>query len=282
MTTTLASHTLDVPGARLHYETRGSGPVLAVIGLPMTGTGFEDLAAHLAEHYTVVTYDPRGFGHSTVEDPDQDATPELTADDVHRVLAEVTSEPALVFGSSGGAVTGLALAAQHPELVRVLVAHEPPVVRMLPDAEQALADARDVYDTYRTEGIGPAFGKFLAFAGFEMPAPDPEAPAPPPPSEQDQADGERMLAHSLLPVTGYRPDVAALTASPTRVVVAGGAASTADQLAYRTAVALADALGTELAVFPGGHGGFLDPAMSPGGSPREFARLLHEVLEQPT
>ncbi len=280
MPTTLASHTLDVPGARLYYETRGSGPVLAVIGLPMTGTGFEHLAGHLADHFTVVTYDPRGFGRSTVEDPDEDATPEVTADDVHRVLADVTSEPALVFGSSGGAVTGLALAAAHPEQVRVLVAHEPPVVRMLPDAEQALASARDIYDTYRADGAGPAFGKFLAFAGFDMPQPDPAAPPPPPPSEQDQADGERMLAHSLLPVTGYRPDVAALLAPPPRVVVAGGAASTTEHLAYRTAVALADALGTEVALFPGGHGGFIDPEMSPGGSPQEFARVLREVLDQ--
>ena len=280
MTTTLATHTLEVPGARLHYETRGSGPVLAVIGLPMSGSGFEDLAEHLAEHYTVVTYDPRGFGRSTVEDPDQDATPELTADDVHRVLADVTGEPALVFGSSGGAVTGLALAALHPEQLRVLVAHEPPVVRMLPDPEQAMASARDVYDTYRAEGAEAAFGKFLAFAGFDMPEPDPATPPPPPPSEQDQADGERMLAHSLLPVTGYRPDVTTLISGPPRVVVAGGAASTADQLAYRTAVALADALGTELAVFPGGHGGFMGPPTNPEGSPAEFARVLREILDQ--
>lgn len=278
MSTTLTSHTLDVPGARLHYEIRGSGPVLAVIGLPMSGRGFADLAGHLADHFTVVTYDPRGFGSSTVDDPEQDATPEVTADDVHRVLAEVTSEPASVFGSSGGAVTGLALVTQHPEQVRVLVAHEPPVVRMLPEAEKELATVRDVYDTYLAEGAGPAFGKFLAFAGFDMPEPDPTGPPPPPPSEQDQADGERMLAHSLLPVTGYRPDVARLAAGSTRVVVAGGAASTADQLAYRTAEALADALGSGLAMFPGGHGGFADPAT--GGSPAEFARVLREVLDK--
>lgn len=69
------------------------------------------------------------------------------AHDVHRVLQAVTHEPALVFGSSGGAVTGLALATRHPEQVRTLVAHEPPLVEVLPDAEQV----RDVYDTYRAE-----------------------------------------------------------------------------------------------------------------------------------
>lgn len=198
----------------------------------MTGPGFARLAALLAADHTVVTYDPRGFGLSTIEDPEQDATPELTADDVRRVLEAVTDEPALVFGSSGGAVTGLALAVLHPERVRTVVAHEPPMIEMLPDAEQVRAQVRDVYDTYLAAGAGAAFGKFMAMAGFEVPEPDPASP-PAPPSEQDQ---ERMLAHSLLPVTSYRPGIAALKAAPSKVVIAGGATSSG-QLAHRSASA---------------------------------------------
>ncbi|MGH3928212.1 MAG: alpha/beta fold hydrolase, partial [Pseudonocardiaceae bacterium] len=121
MSNATISRTLDVPGARLYYEVRGSGPVLMMIGLPVDSAWFAQIAPLLADEYTVVTYDPRGISRSTIEDPDQDATPELVADDVHRVLSTVTTDPADVFGSSGGAVTGLALAGKHPAQVLTLV-----------------------------------------------------------------------------------------------------------------------------------------------------------------
>lgn len=77
--------------------------------------------------------EPHPRKESSVDDREQEATPELVADDVHRVLAAVTAEPASVFGSSGIAVTGLALATELPEQVRTLVAHEPRPVELLPD-----------------------------------------------------------------------------------------------------------------------------------------------------
>src|SRR5215216_1505372 len=101
------THTVDVPGARLHYERRGSGPLLLMIGSPMDSTGFAGLADALARDYTVVTYDPRGIGNSSREDTSQDVMPEQQADDVHRLLSVLGGGPAHVFGSSGGAVAGL-------------------------------------------------------------------------------------------------------------------------------------------------------------------------------
>jgi pimeloyl-ACP methyl ester carboxylesterase len=282
MSTTPTSHSLQVSGARLHYDTIGSGPVLALIGLPMSASGFTSLASHLASDYTVVTYDPRGFGRSTVDDPDQDTVPELVADDVRRVLAAVTDQPALVFGSSGGAVTGLELVTRHPERVRTLVAHEPPVIEMLPDADTARAGVRDVYDTYRADGADAAFGKFMVLCGFEVPKPDPASSPPPAPSEPDRADGERMLAHSMLATTAYRPDVASLKAASTRIVIGGGVLSRG-QLARRTGDALAAALGTPVAEFPGDHGGFMDAGSGLGGEPggsAAFARVLRQVLTE--
>jgi hypothetical protein len=145
---------------------------------------------------------------------------------------------------------------------------------MLPDAEQIRAQERDIYDTYFAEGAGAAFMKFMAVAGLEMPEPDPASPPLEPPSEQERAENERFFAHSLLPVTGYHPDIAALKAAPTRVVVAGGETP---NLARRAAQALADALGSPLAEFPGDHAGFADPSM--GGEPEAFARVLRQILK---
>ena len=156
------SHMLDVPGARLYYEVQGSGPAFALIGHPMDASGFASIAPVLAEAYTVVTYDPRGFGRSTIDDPDQDGEPDLLADDVRRVLeAAVGKVPAHVFGSSGGAVTGLALVARYPGHVETLIAHEAPLALLLPEAEEARAGFHEIYDTYRKRGIERGVGEVL-------------------------------------------------------------------------------------------------------------------------
>jgi clorobiocin biosynthesis protein CloN7 len=272
------THVLSVPGARLYYERRGNGPLLLMIGSPMDSTGFAPLASALADHYTVVTYDPRGIGNSSREDTSEDVTPAQQADDVHRLLAALGGEPADLFGSSGGAVVGLALVTAHPDQVRTLVAHEPPVVELLPDAAQVRAQIDDIYDTHRVEGADKAMQKFMTHAGLGAgPAQEADAPRWEPSPEQlarMRATTEHFLAHLLRPTTRYRPDIQALRAASTRIVVAGGATSKG-QLANRTVVALADQLGTTVLDFPGDHGGFL-------AFPEQFGRLLDRVLTETT
>jgi clorobiocin biosynthesis protein CloN7 len=270
------THTLDVPGARLYYERRGAGPLLVLIGSPMDSTGFAGLASALAGGYTVVTYDPRGIGNSCREHADQDVTPEQQADDVHRLLSALGGEPAYLFGSSGGAVVGLALVSAHPGQVRTLVAHEPPVIASLPDSAQLRAEIQDIYHTYRAEGADKAMGKFMAHAGLG-PGPAPEADAPqwePSPEQiaKMRAATGMFLAHLIRPTTHYRPDIDALRAASTRIVVAGGATSKG-QLAHRSAAALASQLGTPMVEFPGDHGGFL-------ALPQQFGHVLNQVLTQ--
>jgi pimeloyl-ACP methyl ester carboxylesterase len=273
-----SAHALDVPGARLYYERRGTGPLLLMIGSPMDSTGFAGLAAALAGDYTVVTYDPRGIGNSSRENTTEDVTPEQQADDVHRLLSALGGEPADVFGSSGGAVVGLALVTDHADQVRTLVAHEPPVVELLPDRARLRAEIEDIHDTWRADGAEKAMQKFMAHAGLGDAAGQ-EAGAPrwePSPEQlaRMRATTEQFLAHLLRPTTSYRPDIEALRAASTRVVVAGGATSKG-QLANSTGVALAEQLGTTVVDFPGDHGGFLV-------FPEQFGRLLHQVLSEAT
>lgn len=160
--------------------------------------------------------------------------------------------------------------------MRTLVAHEPPVVELLPDAAQVRVQIQDIYDTYRADGAGAAMFKFMAHAGLGG-EPDQQADVPQwqPSAEQMarmRAATEVFLAHLIRPTTRYQPDIEALQAASARIVVAAGATSKG-QLANRSAIALADRLGTPVIEFPGDHGGFM-------GLSEQFGRVLDQVLTQ--
>ena len=271
----VTTHFLDLPGADIYYELRGSGPLLALVGAPMGASGFQRLAGLMAADYRVLTYDPRGSGQTRVADRTQPTTPELLADDVSRVLSAVTDEPVVLFGSSGGGSTGLALVTGHPGQVAQLVAHEPPVFCLLDNAEEELAAIGQIYQTYQRAGGAAAMRQFLLTIGVlgeegsrrlaASPEPQPE-PAPETPAD----DNDFFYANQLRQTAAFRPDLAALKASPTRIVVGVGAAS-GGQLAHRTGLALADQLGVPAVRFPGDHGGF-------AGAAPQFADRLRQVL----
>lgn len=263
------SATLRVAGATIYYEVRASGPILLVFGSPMASPMFTPLADALADHYTVVTHDPRGISRSTIDDPNQDSTPELRADDVVALMDALGTEDADVFGTSGGAVTGLALVARHPRRVRTLIAHEPPVLELLPDAAVHRAGTEALIEIFHRDGVSAAWAAFMGTAGFDD---DPEdmPPGMMEPTEQDIADGARFFGHELRWTTRYEPDIAALRDGPARVIVGVGVDS-GDLLTYQTSAALAERLGTPMVTFPGDHGGFI-------GHPQAFAETLGEVL----
>jgi hypothetical protein len=143
--------------------------------------------------------------------------------------------------SSGFAGLASVLVTAHPAEVSTLVAHEPPVIELLPDRDQVRAQFQDVYDTYRTDGPDQARPMFMARAGLgKPPGQEPGAPAWEPSPEQAatmRVAAEVFLAHLLRPTTNYRPDIEALRSAPTRIVVAVGATSQG-QLAHRSTLAL--------------------------------------------
>ncbi|GLW12551.1 hypothetical protein Misp01_76790 [Microtetraspora sp. NBRC 13810] len=172
------TNTLEAPGAELYYEVRGSGPVLLLIcGGVYDAGGYAGLAAELAGRYTVVTYDRRGNSRSPLAGPPEPQRIEVHGDDAHRVLsaAGVTADaPAYVFGNSSGAMIGLELAARHPEQVRALVAHEPPLFELLPDRDHWRGVVREVADAFRKEGpeaAGAVLRAAFAAAGVHVGGP---------------------------------------------------------------------------------------------------------------
>jgi pimeloyl-ACP methyl ester carboxylesterase len=278
--------TVQATGATITYDVRqgeGSAPPLFIIGSPMGATGFITLAGHFPDR-TVLTYDPRGVGRSPKDDPTAESTPEQHADDLHRVISDFGGGPVDMFASSGGAVNALALVAAHPADVRVLVAHEPPIATVLPDADNVLAANRDIRDTYLKSGFGPGMAKFidLVMQTGEIPADYTARPAPDPsmfglPPADGGAQGDPLLDQNMLSCSAYQLDTEAVRAAPTRVVLGVGEES-AQLIPGRAAAAVAQRLGLAPVVFPGGHDGFLGGEYGQTGKPDEFAAKLREVL----
>jgi pimeloyl-ACP methyl ester carboxylesterase len=281
--------TLDALGASLTYDVRSGGtgdqPVLLLIGSPMGAGGFVTLAGHFTDR-TVVTYDPRGTERSVLDDPASAITPDIHADDIHRVIEAIGGGPVDLFASSGGAVNALALVARHPGDVRTLVAHEPPLASLLPDREHALAACRAVYETYQQKGMNAGMAHFIAVVMHRgaftpevvaQPAPDPAMFGMPAGDDGDRNDP--MLSKTILTIPSYEPDFDGLRAAPTRVIVAAGEGSTGE-MAHRGALAVAERLGTKPVTFPSDHGGFLGGEYGQMGEPDAFAAKLRDVLDE--
>ena len=280
------THTLDAPGVTLTYDVRGdlaAGTPLLLFGSPMDAGGFATLAGHFTDR-PVVTYDPRGTARSVRTDEARESTPDDHADDIHRIIAALGAGPVDAFATSGGAINALALVAAHPDDMRTLVAHEPPIAEVLPDAERVVAACRDMYDTYQRSGHGPAMAKFMQFVMWDGPLPPDylDRPAPDPAAfgmsaEDDGSRDDPLLSDRSAAVPSYRPDIDALLAAPTRIVVAVGEESIGT-ITGRTSAALAELLGQEATVFPSHHGGFLGPESGYPGRPEAFAQKLRSVL----
>jgi pimeloyl-ACP methyl ester carboxylesterase len=281
--------TLDVPGAVLTYDVREAAtpsdePPLVLIGLPMGAEGFTTLAGHFADR-TVVTYDPRGVERSTRESSTDRPGISTHAEDVHQIIEAIGGGPVDLFASSGGAIVALDLTATHPEDLRTVVAHEPPLVGVLPDREAATAAMTDIHNTYQAKGFGFGMAKFIALvmAEGELTADYVNQPDPDPamfglPAKDDGSRDDLMLDVNMLVVPAYEPDYEKIKAAAPRVLIGLGA-DTGEQLTGRAAPRVAALLDGEPVVFPGGHGGFSGGEYGqPADKPVEFAAKLREVL----
>ena len=289
MTTT---KTLRFADADIVYDVRGQlpsadgRPPLLMIGQPMDASGFATLASYFPDR-TVVTYDPRGLGRSIRHDGRVDHTPTDQAEDLHALIQSLAAGPVDVFASSGGAVTSLALTAAYPDDVATLVAHEPPLIHVLPDAQAAERALRGVREAYQAGGSNAGMAAFIAMtswrgeftqAYFDQPPADPAAFGMP--SHDDGSRDDPLLSDRSSAVTGYQLDLEALGAAPTRIVIAVGEESVA-VFTGRTSLATARLLGQEPTVFPSHHGGFVGGDSGYAGKPEEFALRLRDVLVSP-
>lgn len=262
---------LRVEGVDLYFELRGTGPLIALHAAPMDAASFAPLAELLAVDHTVLTSDPRGINRSQVDQHDQDVTPEQRADDLAALLRHIDAGPATLFGSSGGAVSALALTQRHPELVTTVVAHEPPLAQLLPDREQVRVETDDMIQTYLAGDRQGAWRKFMGTANIHLPDEIFEGMFGGPIEGQAAADERFSFAHMERATTFWEPDLVTLRDSEVNLVVGIGEAST-DELCDRTSRALAAEIGVVPTMFPGGHIGFAEDAAA-------FETRFRDVLQ---
>src|SRR5262245_22278395 len=257
----------------LHFEVRGAGPALLLIPGGNGDAGFyEPFAKALSGHFTVISYDRRGFSRSPISGPvDDDRLLDIDVADARTLLRSVDDGPGYVFGSSAGAIVALHLLTKYPDDVHMAVAHEPPLVRLLSDADHYAALFDDIYDTFRLRGTGRAMRKFVTAVGFGPP-------------RFGTLEFWRMaklmprirhnmaftFAHQIRKYPSYWPDTSALQQISAKLILSGGPESP-EFFPYQATVALADLLGEKVIVFPGDHIGYRH-------HPNEFARQLRGLL----
>ena len=264
----MKTETLPVPGATLHHEVRGTGPlVLLICGGIYDAAGYTELAERLAVEYTVVTYDRRGNSRSPLDGPPARQAVAEHAEDAHRLIAALGG-PAFVFGNSSGAQIGLELAVRHPGDVRVLAAHEPPLFDLLPDAGHWRAVVAEVEAAFAAGGVERAMGVFAAAMGMAGDGPEP------PDDPEAAAVVARFAANSAFFVGHEAPGFGAHeTTLPSTPVIPLVGAGSAGQPPHRATRALAARLGTEVTTVPGDHGGF-------GTHAAAFATVLTDLFQE--
>lgn len=264
---TVRTGSVTVDGDRIFFDVRGTGtPIVLLPGTPGDASAYGLIAQPLSSEHTVVTLDPRGFGRSVGREPRRYEIGQQ-ARDVAAVIRAAGLDRAIVFGSSAGAEIGLELAKNHPDVVSGLIAHEAPVVRVLPDIERLEEKIAEIYRTAWTEGPKQAFFDFLLLtqlpfnAGKPFTAAEVDSIRPNVESLPGLDFVPFYVKYQMLPLTSYKPDLAAIAENGVPVRAAAGELSL--NLPFgRTSRQIADAFNSSLLIFPGHHGSYSDPSVA--------------------
>jgi pimeloyl-ACP methyl ester carboxylesterase len=125
--------TAKVNGVRLFYELNGTGavPLVLVHGSWDSHHDWDLVVPRLTDAFRVLTYDRRG--HSQSERPTGQGSVREDVADLAALIEHLGLMPAWVVGNSFGASIALRLAGEHPDLLRGVIAHEPPLFSLLAD-----------------------------------------------------------------------------------------------------------------------------------------------------
>lgn len=151
-------------GTRIAYEKTGSGPALVLVDGALNSRDFgaaKNVAAALADSYTVYWYDRRGRGESGDTLP---YAPEREIEDLAAVIA-ATGEKAFVMGQSSGGALALEAAAAGVPMKRV-ASYEAPYVGQ---SEDFLAKQKQLIAEGNRKGAVNYFMTTMVGGPFFMP-----------------------------------------------------------------------------------------------------------------
>jgi len=260
-------------GTDLYYEMHGRGPaVLFICGATGDAGHFERVAGHLADAFTVITYDRRGNSRSAAPTGWTQTSLEEQADDAAALVQALGVAPVGVFGTSSGGAIGLELLLRHPEVMRGAVLHEPFLPAVCPEeAGPGLSQLQSRINAALAAG-GPraaveAF--FRAVAGERV-----YEGLPAELRERMLGNGQTLLSLEMPIFSRYRPQDAVVSAIQLPV----GVLQSSDTLrSFRRPICewLARLAHTEVGSLLGGHACYLD-------RPEETASRLRPYLQQLT
>jgi pimeloyl-ACP methyl ester carboxylesterase len=264
-------------GDELYFEVRGQGRALLMIPGALGDAGVYEFAAGiLSGEFKVITYDRRGQSRSTRREP-QNYQVSQQARDAVAVMRAAGEERAIVFGSSAGAQIGLEVARSFPQAVQALIAHEPPALRVLPDADKWLGAIARIYLTALEAGAKKAQAEFMAMLAIPPTMPEPELEGATVYLDIDErqrasASAEFGIRHEMMPTCQYMADVDEIKGNGTRVIMAVGKLTRELGSFYgRTVPILAERLGSDVVILPGHHGSYMV-------TPWEWSTGLREIL----
>jgi len=269
MDTESTGNLLEINGAKIYHEVRGSGPsVLFIAGATGDSGHFERVAELLSDEFAVVTYDRRANSRSPRPDGWETTSTEEQSEDAARLIEALDIAPAAIFGNSAGAIIGLDLLIRHPELVRGAILHEPPMIAGMSNPEEVMGVIQQVVEGGMQNG-GPRGGceTFFRFVAGD----DVFENLDPQLRERMLGNGETFFGPEMGAFEPYQPDEVALAAVevPVRVMVGTESAPFFAQ----TARWLAERLGVELERLPGGHTPYFD-------RPQEMAETIRALLKE--
>ena len=215
----------------------------------------------------------RGFSRSALTGAqDYEHRLDTDADDAALLIKHLSKEPAIVLGNSSGAIVSLQLLTRHPGIIRTLIPHEPPAMKLLPDFEELWKAQQDVYDTYRQSGVLPAFGKFIQLTKTEREAADFAQAIGNPENPYSFSNIQYWFERELLYYPAVEFDMEILTAEKDKLLLLNGEDTIPETLQYRPNTVLASRLALNLTTMPGAHLGW-------AVKPQEFSEKLMELLK---
>jgi pimeloyl-ACP methyl ester carboxylesterase len=165
--------TLEARGVEIAWSERGEGsPVLLIHETAASSETWDGASEAISDRARAISYDRRGWGHSTTPEGYRRTTVEEQSEDAAALIEALDAGPVVASGAGAGAVIALDLLLRRPELVAATVLIEPPLLQLLPVATEALSDDRrrleaatatgdSVIDLYLSGGL-PALGPGVA------------------------------------------------------------------------------------------------------------------------